>query len=130
MPFDGTLDFVRALEAEGELRRISVEVNPVLEMTAMADRLVKSGGPAVVFENATGSQFSVAIGMYGNCAKAALATLPATTTTGTSPRSACKLTCRSIRPCQAVINDGIFLSDTNLSRADGSTSELAAGANA
>ena len=42
MPFDGTLDFVRALEAEGELRRISVAVDPVLEMTAMADRLVKS----------------------------------------------------------------------------------------
>ena len=73
MPFDGTLDFVRALEAEGELRRISVAVDPVLEMTAMADRLVKSNGPAVVFENAAGSLFSVAIGMYGSDKRMAMA---------------------------------------------------------
>ena len=73
MPFDGTLDFVRALEAAGELRRISTPVDPVLEMTAIADRLVKSGGPAVLFEIAVGSNFNVAIGMYGSDKRMALA---------------------------------------------------------
>ena len=49
----------------------------------------------------------------GNCAKAALAIFPATTTTGKVPRSTFNLMCRSIRPCQADSIFGIRRSDTD-----------------
>lgn len=51
MHFEDLRGFVRALEREGELRRISVPVDPYLEITEFADRAVKSGGQALLFEN-------------------------------------------------------------------------------
>ena len=51
MHFDDLRGFMRALEREGELRRISIPVDPHLEITEFADRAVKSGGPALLFEN-------------------------------------------------------------------------------
>src|SRR5436309_11253556 len=44
-------DWIRLLEGEGELVRISAEVDPNLEVTEITDRVVKSGGPALLFEN-------------------------------------------------------------------------------
>jgi 4-hydroxy-3-polyprenylbenzoate decarboxylase len=54
-------EFVARLEKENELRRISVEVDPVLEITEIADRMMKAGGPALLFERAKGSKFPVLI---------------------------------------------------------------------
>jgi 4-hydroxy-3-polyprenylbenzoate decarboxylase len=51
MPFEDLRGFIRALDRQGELRRISLEVDPYLEITEFADRAVKSGGPALLFEN-------------------------------------------------------------------------------
>lgn len=51
MPFEDLSQFVRALERNGELKRVKLEVDPYLEVTEFADRAVKSGGPALLFEN-------------------------------------------------------------------------------
>lgn len=51
MPFEDLSQFVRALERSGELKRVKLEVDPYLEITEFADRAVKSGGPALLFEN-------------------------------------------------------------------------------
>ena len=45
----------RPLEREGELVRVTAEVDPDLEITEIVDRIVKAGGPALLFENPKGS---------------------------------------------------------------------------
>ena len=45
MAYNDLCDFIRKLEKERELKRISIEVDPVLEIAEFADRAVKSGGP-------------------------------------------------------------------------------------
>lgn len=57
--------FVRLLERQDELRRISVEVDPVLELGEIAQRAMKAGGPAVLFERVKGSGFPVLANLYG-----------------------------------------------------------------
>ncbi len=60
--------FLKQLEAAGELRRVPVEVDPHLEMGAIADRVSKQpgGGPALLFERAKGSSLPVAMNAYGS----------------------------------------------------------------
>jgi 4-hydroxy-3-polyprenylbenzoate decarboxylase len=60
----GFQEFVRALEKAGELKRVSVPVDPVLEITEVADRMVKAGGPALLFENPKGSRVPVIINAF------------------------------------------------------------------
>ncbi|MBI0415440.1 MAG: UbiD family decarboxylase, partial [Nitrosospira sp.] len=50
MQYKDLRDFIAQLESQGELKRISIEINPILEMTEICDRLLKKGGPAVLFE--------------------------------------------------------------------------------
>ena len=45
MAYNDLRDFIRKLQKEHELKRISIEVDPVLEIAEFADRAVKSGGP-------------------------------------------------------------------------------------
>lgn len=73
MPYDGTRDFLATLEQSGELCRVSEHVSPALEMTAIADRVVKNHGPALLFEKPTGYAFEVAMGLYGSDRRMALA---------------------------------------------------------
>lgn len=47
-------DFIAALEASGDLKRITLEVDPRLEMTEICDRVLKAGGPALLFEKPKG----------------------------------------------------------------------------
>ena len=47
-------DFLSALEAQGELKRIKEPVSPTLEITEIADRVMKAEGPALLFENPVG----------------------------------------------------------------------------
>jgi 4-hydroxy-3-polyprenylbenzoate decarboxylase len=59
-------DFIRALEKGGELKRISFEVDPHLEITAFADRSVKSGGPALLFEKPKGKNVPLLINAFAS----------------------------------------------------------------
>jgi 4-hydroxy-3-polyprenylbenzoate decarboxylase len=56
--------FVRYLEQRGELRRITQEIDPVLEISALAQRAVRAGGPALLFERVKGSRFPLLINSY------------------------------------------------------------------
>src|SRR5690349_5203268 len=51
MAFEDLSAFICALESAGELKRVKLEVDPYLEITEFADRAVKNGGPALLFEN-------------------------------------------------------------------------------
>ena len=66
MAFDDLRDFIRALEKQGELKRVSIEVDPYLEITAFADRAVKSGGPALLFERPKNSKVPLAINLFAS----------------------------------------------------------------
>lgn len=54
-------DFLTYLESQGDLRRISAEVDPRFEITEIATRQVKTGGPALLFEKCAGSPYPLAI---------------------------------------------------------------------
>src|SRR3954468_14637932 len=56
--------FVRFLEERGELRRISREIDPVLEVSEIAQRVMRAGGPALLFERVRGSRFPLLINTY------------------------------------------------------------------
>jgi 4-hydroxy-3-polyprenylbenzoate decarboxylase len=66
MAYDGLRAFVETLEREGELVRVSREVDPYLELSEIADRTMKAGGPALLFENVKGSAFPLLINAYGS----------------------------------------------------------------
>src|SRR5258705_3194841 len=66
MPYDDLREFIRALEKSGELKRIPFEVDPHLEITEFADRSVKSGGPALLFEKPKGSNIPVLINAFAS----------------------------------------------------------------
>jgi 4-hydroxy-3-polyprenylbenzoate decarboxylase len=52
-------DFIARLEQMGELRRVTAEVDPHLEMTEICDRVLRAGGPAILFENPKGYRMPV-----------------------------------------------------------------------
>src|SRR4029077_8800110 len=66
MAYGDLRDFIRALEKHGELKRIPFEVDPHLEITEFADRSVKQGGPALLFEKPKGSQVPVLINAFAS----------------------------------------------------------------
>jgi 4-hydroxy-3-polyprenylbenzoate decarboxylase len=68
-------DLIAGLERDGELSRIGAEVDPVLEVAAITDRVCKSpgGGPALLFENVTGCALPVATNLFGSPARMARA---------------------------------------------------------
>ncbi|HEY2940634.1 MAG TPA: UbiD family decarboxylase domain-containing protein, partial [Gaiellaceae bacterium] len=57
--------WIAMLEREGELVRVSAEVDPHLEITEITDRVVKAGGPALLFENVAGSAHPLLINQFG-----------------------------------------------------------------
>jgi 4-hydroxy-3-polyprenylbenzoate decarboxylase len=71
--YDGLGSFVEALDRAGELVRISREIDPHLEMAEIADRTMKSGGPALLFERPKGSRFPVLINAFGSRRRMSLA---------------------------------------------------------
>ena len=73
MPHRDLRDFITQLEAAGELRRISQSVSPHLEMTALADRVLRAGGPALLFANPTGHAMPVLANLFGTPARVARA---------------------------------------------------------
>ena len=73
MAYSDLRAFIRRLEKEGELKRIQVEVDPVLEIAEFADRAVKSGGPALLFEHPKGYKIPVFINGYASMRRMELA---------------------------------------------------------
>jgi len=72
MKYTDLRDFIEHLEQRGELKRISVEVDPVLEMTEISDRVLRAGGPALLFENPKGSDIPVLTNLFGTTHRVAL----------------------------------------------------------
>src|ERR1700687_308857 len=66
MAYTDLREFIRALEKHGELKRIPFEVDPELEITEFADRSVKNGGPALLFEKPKGSSVPVLINAFAS----------------------------------------------------------------
>jgi 4-hydroxy-3-polyprenylbenzoate decarboxylase len=64
-------DFIAQLEKAGELKRISVEVDPRLEMTEIADRVLRAGGPALLFEKPRGHGMPVLANLFGTVGRVA-----------------------------------------------------------
>ena len=58
-------EFISELEKRGDLVRITAEVDPNLEMTEIADRTLRGGGPALLFENPKGSDIPVLANLFG-----------------------------------------------------------------
>jgi 4-hydroxy-3-polyprenylbenzoate decarboxylase len=58
-------DFLKKLERKDELKRVSAEIDPVLEITEISDRAVKAGGPALLFERPKGSRIAVVTNLLG-----------------------------------------------------------------
>lgn len=65
MAYEDLREFVGKLEVEGELARIKHEVSPTLEMTEIADRTVKAGGKALLFEKPKGYNIPVLLNAFG-----------------------------------------------------------------
>src|ERR1051325_5181636 len=66
MAFRALREFIRALEDKKQLKRIPIEVDPNLEITEFADRAVKQGGPALLFEKPKGSSVPVLINAFAS----------------------------------------------------------------
>jgi 4-hydroxy-3-polyprenylbenzoate decarboxylase len=73
MAYHDLQDFINTLEHAGELRRIQTEVDPELEITEIADRVMKRAGPALLFEHVRGSDYPLLINALGTERRMALA---------------------------------------------------------
>jgi 4-hydroxy-3-polyprenylbenzoate decarboxylase len=72
MKYHDLRDFIAQLEAMGELKRIAVEVDPKLEMTEICDRVLRAGGPAILFEKPRGGSMPVLGNLFGTPRRVAL----------------------------------------------------------
>src|SRR5437667_3904256 len=66
MAHESLAAFLEELEAEGELVRVRAEVDPILEISEITDRISKAHGPALFFEKVRGSRFPLAINVLGS----------------------------------------------------------------
>src|ERR1700683_4824549 len=73
MAYRDLSEFIRALEKKHELKRIPFEVDPILEITEFADRAVKQGGPALLFEKPKGYAVPVLINSFASMRKMEIA---------------------------------------------------------
>jgi 4-hydroxy-3-polyprenylbenzoate decarboxylase len=72
MRYHDLRDFIAQLEKQGELKRISLEISPHLEMTEICDRVLKQGGPAILFERPTGHIIPVLGNLFGTPKRVAM----------------------------------------------------------
>ena len=72
MKYHDLRDFIAQLEKIGELKRVSHPVSAELEMTEICDRVLKAGGPAILFENVTGHSMPVLANLFGTPRRVAL----------------------------------------------------------
>lgn len=72
MKYRDLRDFIALLEQRGDLKRITLEVDPYLEMTEICDRTLRRGGPALLFENPKGHSVPVLGNLFGTPERVAL----------------------------------------------------------
>ncbi len=72
MKYQDLRDFIALLEQRGLLKRIRTEIDPVLEMTEICDRVLRAGGPALLFENVKGQRLPVLANLFGTPERVAL----------------------------------------------------------
>lgn len=72
MKYKDLRDFIKQLEEKGQLKRVTMEVDPDLEMTEIADRTLRAGGPAILFENPKGHSIPVLANLFGTTERVAL----------------------------------------------------------
>jgi 4-hydroxy-3-polyprenylbenzoate decarboxylase len=72
MKYRDLRDFIGQLERRGELKRVRAEVDPRLEMTEICDRVLKAGGPAILFERPKGHSIPVLGNLFGTPHRVAL----------------------------------------------------------
>ncbi len=72
MKYNDLREFIDKLEEMGELKRITHEVDPNLEMTEISDRVLRAEGPALLFENPTGYSMPVLTNLFGTPKRVAL----------------------------------------------------------
>ena len=72
MKYKDLRGFLVQLESKGELKRVATEISPYLEMTEICDRLLKSGGPAILFENPKGHNIPVLGNLFGTSRRVAM----------------------------------------------------------
>ncbi len=73
MPYNSLSDFVQVLEGAGELRRVTHPIKAELEIAEIADRVMKGGGPALLFENVIGKKIPLLINAFGSTKRMAMA---------------------------------------------------------
>jgi len=73
MPFSTLRAFVEALRDAGELHVVTERVSPRLEIAEITDRVVKAGGPALLFTDVEGSRFPVLTNQFGSRRRMAMA---------------------------------------------------------
>jgi 4-hydroxy-3-polyprenylbenzoate decarboxylase len=73
MAYRDLRDFIAQLEAAGQLKRVAAEVSPYLEMTALCDKALRVGGPALLFERPTGHHMPVLGNLFGSTQRIARA---------------------------------------------------------
>lgn len=73
MHYHDLREFIAGLEADGDLVRIHHEIDPYLEMTEIADRTLRAGGPAILFENPRGHTMPVLANLFGTAGRVARA---------------------------------------------------------
>src|SRR5881394_2848360 len=73
MSYRDLREFIAQLEAEGELKRIRATVSPRLEMTEICDRVLRAGGPALLFERPAGHEMPVLANLFGTVGRVARA---------------------------------------------------------
>jgi 4-hydroxy-3-polyprenylbenzoate decarboxylase len=71
MKYRDLRDFIAQLERRGELKRVTVEVDPRLEMTEICDRVLKKQGPALLFEKPKGHSIPVLGNLFGTSLRVA-----------------------------------------------------------
>lgn len=72
MKYNDLRDFIAYLEQQGELKRIAYPVDPHLEMTEIADRVLRKEGPALLFENPIGYDIPVLCNLFGTPKRVAM----------------------------------------------------------
>ena len=72
MKYHDLRDFIALLEQRGLLKRIQTEVDAHLEMTEISDRVLRAGGPALLFENVKGHSMPVLTNLFGTTERVAL----------------------------------------------------------
>lgn len=72
MQYRDLRDFIARLEQRGELKRVTIEVDPYLEITEICDRTLRAGGPALLFERPKGSGIPLLGNLFGTPQRVAL----------------------------------------------------------